>query len=166
MFIYFWRTVQHLLMKFFTDNFGITLIVTTLKKVSTHVLPTGGRPFWCILKPISAYVPLFLENSLICSHEILYSYVLGITLMVTTLKKISSSYLPVLGVIFGYFWAHSGMYCSIENYSIFYWEILWRCSSYYSKGRYTEKKFLLMSASAEGHFGVFLAPFWICFSMS
>ena len=90
-------------MKFFTDNFGITLIVTTLKKVSTHVLSTGGRPFWCILKPISAYVPLFLENSLICSHEILYSYVLGITLMVTTLKKFSSSYLPVLGVIFGYF---------------------------------------------------------------
>ena len=90
-------------MKFFTDNLVITLIVATLKKVSTHVLLTGGWPFWCILKPISAYVPLFLENSLICSHEILYSYVLGITLMVTTLKKFSSSYLPVLGVIFGYF---------------------------------------------------------------
>ena len=43
MFLYFLRTIQYFLMKFFTDVFSITLTVTTLKNKFSHYFSFSAR---------------------------------------------------------------------------------------------------------------------------
>ena len=51
-------------MKFYTDVRGIRVTVTTRKRFFLSSPPLMG--------PILVYIPLFYENRLIFSHEILY----------------------------------------------------------------------------------------------
>ena len=80
--------------------------------------------FWLILRPILAYVPLFLENSSVCSHEILFRFFWYYSDGHYT--KISPSYPSVLGVILGYFGAHLGICSSTyrELFNIFLWNFI------------------------------------------
>ena len=80
--------------------------------------------FWVLLRPILACVPLFLENSSVCSHEILFRcfwyYSDG------HYTKISPSYPSILVFIFGYFGAHLGICSSTyrEMFNIFLWNFI------------------------------------------
>ena len=79
--------------------------------------------------------------------------VIGVTLMVTTLKKLFTSWLPTAGGHFGVFWdlfLHMYIFF-LDIRLIFCHEIL---------HTNTKKIFDTMSRSSEGHFGAFWSLFW------
>ena len=94
-------------------------MVITLKYIFDVMSISAGGHFGGIFGPIF-YASLFLENGAISYPEI----VLSGTLMVTWPKNMSCS--PLLGAIFGYFWAHVDICFSIswEPFNIFSWNFV------------------------------------------
>ena len=115
-------------MNFYADIFSIILTVTTLKKFFSH--------HFSFLGAMLGYFEKHFENFLIkfCSD------VLSTTIIVTAF--FFTLFLPLLRVILGYSWARFCAFFSFfENHLIFFHEILYISSWYYSDSHFTKNNF-------------------------
>ena len=149
MFLYFFRTVQYFIMRLCIDvlDWHYTVTFNTLF-IFFHIISPSA---WGHLEYfLETFWPMFLHflRTIQCFLMKFCTYVLGVTVMVTTPKNFFFLYPPLLGSISGSLWAHI---LFLENLLIFPYGIVCRCAWCYCDSHYTT---LPLS------WGPFLGYFW------